>query len=76
MECLLSTRNSREIRGCEAADRCDSSLRKCHVIRRVMKMTPNMQHPWVGFVEEATIRSTAPQLMESNLISISIERGR
>jgi hypothetical protein len=44
MECLLSTRNSREIRGCEAADRCNSSLRKCHVIRRVMKMTPDMQH--------------------------------
>jgi hypothetical protein len=43
MECFLSTRNSREIRGYEAADRCDSSMRKCHVIRRVMKMTPDMK---------------------------------
>jgi hypothetical protein len=44
MECSLSTRNSREIRRCEAADRCESSVRKCHVIRRVMKMTPDMKH--------------------------------
>ena len=65
MECLLSTRNSREIRGCEAADRCDSSLRKCHVIRRVMKMTPDMKHFGAGSGKEATIRSTAPQLRVS-----------
>jgi hypothetical protein len=50
MECSLSTRNPCEIRGCGAAERCESSVRKCHVIRRVMKMTPAMKQRWLGFV--------------------------
>ena len=65
MERSLSTRNPREIRGCEAADRRESSVRKCHVISRVMKMTPHIRHR-VGFREkEATIRSGGPRLMAS-----------
>ena len=44
MERSLSTRNPREIRGCEAADRRESSVKKCHVISRVMKMTPDIRH--------------------------------
>jgi hypothetical protein len=62
MECSLSTRNSREIQGCEAADRCEPSLRRCHVIRRVMKMTSDMKHLGRFRGKKATIRSTAPQL--------------
>ena len=52
MECLLSTRNSREIRGCEAAARCDTSMKKCHAMRRVMKMTPDMTHLGSVLVED------------------------
>jgi hypothetical protein len=37
MERSLSTRNSRKIRGCEAADCLESSAKKCHVTSRVMK---------------------------------------
>jgi hypothetical protein len=44
MERSLSTRNSREIRGREAADHRESSVKKRHVIRRVMKMTPDIRH--------------------------------
>jgi hypothetical protein len=37
MERSLSTRNSRVIRGCEAADYLESSAKKCHDKSRVMK---------------------------------------
>jgi len=43
MERSLSTRNPREIRGREAADRRQSSAKKCHVISRVMKVTPHIR---------------------------------
>jgi hypothetical protein len=39
MERPRGTHNPREIRGCEAADRSESSVKKCHVMSRVMKMT-------------------------------------
>jgi hypothetical protein len=65
MGCSLSMRNSREIRGCEAADRGEPSLRRCHVIRRVMKMTPDMKHLGGFRGKKATIRLTAPQLTAS-----------
>jgi len=42
MERTLSTGNRREIRGREVADRRGSSVRKCHLISRVVKMTPLM----------------------------------
>ena len=42
MERTLSTGNRREIRGREVADRRKSSVRKCHLISRVVKMTPLM----------------------------------
>ena len=44
MERSLATRNSREIRGCDAADRRESSVWKCHVISRVMKLTLDIRH--------------------------------
>jgi hypothetical protein len=44
MERSLSTRNPREIRGCEAADRRGSNVKKCHAISRVMQMTPDTRH--------------------------------
>jgi hypothetical protein len=44
MERSLSTRNPREIRGYEAADRRESSVKKCHVISGVMKMTLDTRH--------------------------------
>ena len=44
MERSLSTRNPREIRGCEAADRRESGVKKRHVISRVMKVTPQIRH--------------------------------
>ena len=44
MEPSFSTRNPREIRGYEAVDRRESSFKKCRVICRVMKMTPDTRH--------------------------------
>jgi hypothetical protein len=44
MERSLSSRNPREIRGCEATDCRESSVKKCHAISRVMKMTPDTRH--------------------------------
>jgi len=38
MERSLSTPNPREIRGCEAADRGESSVKKCHVISRAKSL--------------------------------------
>ena len=48
MERSLSTRNPREIRGDEAADRRESSVKKCHVISRVMEMTPDIRNERVS----------------------------
>jgi len=39
-----STRNPRDIRAREAADCRESSVKKCHVISRVMNMTPDISH--------------------------------
>jgi hypothetical protein len=44
MERSLSTRNPRKMRGCEAADRLESSVKKCHVISRVMEVTRDIRH--------------------------------
>jgi hypothetical protein len=43
MERSLSTHKPREIRGCEAANCIESSVKKCHV-SRVMKVTPDIRH--------------------------------
>jgi hypothetical protein len=49
--------------GCEAADRRESSVNKCHVITHVMKMTPDTRH--LGSVSRggSKRRSGAPRLM-------------
>ena len=44
MERSLSTRNAGEMREREAANRREPSLKKCHVIRHVIKMTPDTRH--------------------------------
>ena len=75
MERSLSTRDPREIRGCGAADHRESSVKKRHVIRRVIKMTPDINTLCRFHEKEATIRSGVPQVLwRVNLISISIER--
>jgi hypothetical protein len=43
VERSLSTRNLREIRAREAADRLESSVKKCHLMSRVMEMTPDIR---------------------------------
>jgi len=52
----------------------ESSVKKCHGMSRVMKMTPDTRHLSRFHEKEATIGSGAPQLWRVNLISISIER--
>jgi hypothetical protein len=44
MERSLSTRNPREIRGCEAADRRESSVKKCHCHNSCHEMTSDIRH--------------------------------
>jgi hypothetical protein len=44
MERPLGTRYPREIRGYEAADHRESSVKKCHVISRVTRMTLDTRH--------------------------------
>jgi hypothetical protein len=40
----LLTRNPREVRAREVADCRESSVKKCHVISRVMNVTPDIGH--------------------------------
>jgi hypothetical protein len=44
MEPSLSMRNSREIRGYEAAHRIVSSVKDCHVTESRHEMTPDIRH--------------------------------
>ena len=66
MERSLSTRNLARYEGREAAHCRESSVKKRHVIHRVMRMTPEMTHRGsVSREGSTTICSTAPQLMAS-----------
>jgi hypothetical protein len=65
MDRSLSMRKPREIRGCEATNCLESSVKKCHVISRVMKVTPDIRH--LGLVSRERSNNTFrwPQLMAS-----------
>jgi hypothetical protein len=65
MERSLSTHNPREKRGCEAKDHRESSVKKWHVISRVMKITPDIRHLGSVSREGSNKRSGAPPLMAS-----------
>ena len=70
MECSLSTRNSRWIRGCEAADCLEPRVKKCHVIKSCHEMTPDIGHLGSVSIGASNNRSGAPQLMALNLSCI------
>ena len=65
MEPSLSIRNCRKIRGREAADRCESSVKTCHVISHVTRMTPEIRTLGRFQEREPTILSGAPRLIAS-----------
>ena len=52
MERSLSTRNPREIRGCEAAARHEASVKKCHVMESCHENDISHQTLWVDFHEK------------------------
>ena len=65
MERSLSTRNAQRDMGDEAADHRESSVKKCHVTRRVMKMTLDTRHLESVSREGSNNISGEPQLMAS-----------
>jgi hypothetical protein len=70
MERSHSTRNPRDIRGCEAADRLESRVKKCDPNDSCHEMTPDIRHFESVSLEasnHAFRPSGAVQLMASKL---------
>jgi hypothetical protein len=64
----------REIRGGGAANCIESSVKKCHVISRVMKVTPDIRHLGSVSRERSNYVQVGRSKWRANLIFISIER--